>query len=245
LNLELETNTIGHGSITPLEYANKEMVSALDHLLKKKNRIIFNDLNISFIKGIGEHKKGLVKTVLKHPKYFRALFTPRLRKQPEIFALFSNTITLTNIYTNNDSFNKIPSKIGAYLDCRLMPSTNENEFIAEVKKRLKNDNIKINIVELAIKSEASSIESIYYQGLEKAIIKKYENAEVMPILLPNINDLGVFRTKGIPCYASVPIMLSRKQAESVHNENENISIPLLYDGSDVYYNFLKNITFTE
>ena len=241
LDLELETNTNGHGSITPLEYANKEMVSALDRLLKKKNRIIFNDLNISFIKGIGEHKKGLAKTVLKHPKYFRAVFAPRLRKQPEIFALFSNTITLTNIYTNNESFNKIPSKIGAYLDCRLMPSTNESEFIAEIKKRLKNDNIKINIAELAEKSESSPIESIYYRELENAITEKYENAEVIPILLPNINDLGFFRTKGIPSYASVPILMSREQAESVHNEKENISIPLLYDGAEVYYNFLKNM----
>ncbi len=241
LDLELEIKTSGHGSVTPLEYANKEMVSALNNLLKKKNRIIFNDLNVSFMKGIGKHEKGLVKAVLKHPKYFRAALTPRIKKQPEIFALFSNTVTLTNIYTDNKSFNKIPSKIGAYLDCRLLPATNEYEFLVEIKKRLKNDNIKVKVVEIAPSSEPSPTDNLFYTHLEKAIMEKYENAEVIPILLPNINDLGIFRSKGIPCYASVPIKLSREQAESVHNKNEHISIPLLYDGADVYTKFLANM----
>ena len=242
LDLELEIETNGHGSITPLEYANKEMVAALNNLLKKKNRIVFNEMNVNFIKGIGKHEKGLMKTALKHPRFFSAALAPRLKKQPEIFALFSNTITLTNIYTDNDSFNKIPSKIGAYLDCRLLPSTDQDEFLAEIKKRLKNDNIKIKVVKIAPESHTSITENIYYTSLEEAIIEKYENAEVMPILLPTINDLGVFRAKGIPCYASMPIRLPREQAESVHNKNEHISISLLYDGADVYSNFLISLS---
>jgi len=241
LNLELEINTNGHGAITPLQYANKEMINALDNLLKKKNKVRFNDLNISFLKALGDQNKGGIRTILRHPKTFKTLLVSKLRKQPELLSLFSNTITLTDIYTDNESFNKIPSKINAHLDCRLLPSTPEDEFLAEIKKKLKNDDIKIRIVSNMPETKPSSIDNIYYKNLEKAIQEKYSNAAIIPILLPNINDLGAFRAKGILSYACIPVNFTKEQVRSIHNDNENISIPLLYDGADVYFKFLNNM----
>jgi len=241
LELELKNNTNGHGSITPLVYGNKEMVIALNKLTKKKNKVIFNDLNVNLLKSIAEHKKGLEKLFLSHPKFFKPILMPQIRKQPELFALFSNTITLTNIYTNSDSFNKIPTKTGAYLDCRLLPSTNENEFLNDLKKRLNNDDIHITIAEKMPRTKPSSTTNIYYKNLENAILDKHPGSEILPIMLPNINDLGAFRAKNVIAFASIPVYLTRNQVESIHNKNEHISISLLYDGAEVYYNFLKKM----
>jgi acetylornithine deacetylase/succinyl-diaminopimelate desuccinylase-like protein len=241
LELELISNTNGHGSITPLEYANKEMVASLNKLTKKKTKAVFNDLNISLLKDLSEEKKGFEKLVLKHPKLFRPILVPKLRKQPELFALFTNTITLTNIYTNSQSINKISSKTGASLDCRLLPETNENDFLNEIKKRLNNENIKISIVEQSPRSKPSSINNMYYTNIKRAITEKYPNSKTIPILMPNVSDLGAFRAKNIPAYATIPVFLKKEQAEAVHKNNEYISITSLYDGAQVYYNFLLNV----
>ena len=241
LNLELEMKTSAHGSITPIEYANKEMVKALNKLTKKKNKIIFNDLNISMLKSFGSHKKGLEKLVLKHPRLFRPIVVSQLRKQPELASLFTNTITLTNIYTNNNTYNTIPSKINAYLDCRLLPETDNNTFLALVKKRLNNDNIKITIVENMLETIPSSTKTIYYKNLSEAIISYYPDATTLPMMLPNINDLGVFRAKNIPSYGSMPVNFTREEVERIHNKNESISIPLLYDGVLVYLDFINRM----
>ncbi|MDZ7614809.1 MAG: hypothetical protein U5K51_14765 [Flavobacteriaceae bacterium] len=61
----------------------------------------------------------------------------------------------------------------------------------------------------------------------------------MPIILPNMNDLGAFRAKGIPCYASIPTYLSKEQVESIHNKDENIDVKSLYNGAQVYYDFIE------
>jgi len=241
LELELENHTIGHGSITPLSYANKDMVTSLHKVTKKKNKAIFNDLNVSFLKALAVHKKGIEKIILKHPKIFKAILVPKLRKQPEIFALFSNTITLTNIVTNNKTFNKIPSKVSAHLDCRLLPDTDVNVFLNDIKKRLNNNAIKIKIVENMPPSKPSSIQNLFYRNLEKAIIQKYPKAEILPIMLPNINDLSAFRFKNIIAYATVPVFLTREHIENVHNDNEHITIQSLEDGTEVYNNFLVNM----
>lgn len=241
LNLELEIETNGHGSITPIDYSNKAFVKALNNLTKKKNKIIYNDINVNILKSLGSHKKGVEKLVLRHPKLFKPFIASKLRKQPELLALFTNTITLTNIYTNNNSYNSIPSKASAFLDCRLLPSTSETEFLKLIKNRLNNDSIKISIEQHMPYATPSSTETDYYQTLEKTIKKYYTNTDVLPIIVPNINDLGAFRQKGIPSYGSIPVSFSREEVEGIHNSGEYISIPHLYNGMNVYFNFIKEI----
>lgn len=241
LNLELEIKTNGHSSITPIHYSNQEMVRALDKLTSKKNKVIYNDINVNILKTLGSQKKGVEKLVLKHPRLFKFLVTPQLRKQPELLSLFTNTITLTEISSNNNSYNILPSKTIAHLDCRLLPETDEKEFLSLIKKRLKNDAIKITIVESMEESSPTSIETIYFENLAKSITSYYPSSEILPLLLPNINDLGAFRAKGITAYASTPVNFSRKEVESVHSQNESISIPLLYDGAQVHFNYIKTM----
>ncbi|MDH3322164.1 MAG: M20/M25/M40 family metallo-hydrolase, partial [Flavobacteriaceae bacterium] len=241
LHLELENNTSGHGSVTPLNYSNKSMVASLNKLTNKKNKTIFNELNVNLLKSIAKHQKGLKRLMLNNPRFFKAFLVPQLRKQPELYSLFSNTVTLTNIYTNSHSINKIPTKTEAYLDCRLLPSTDEDEFLNFIKKQLNNDAIKITIVENMPVIKPSPIENVYYKNLKKAILDKYPDAEILPIMLPNVNDLGSFRAKNVLAYASIPVYLTRDHIESIHNKNEHISVQALYDGTEVYYNFLRNM----
>ena len=166
---------------------------------------------------------------------------PQLRKQPELLSLFTNTITLTNIASTNDSYNILPTTSTAQLDCRLLPQTNEKEFLSLINERLKNDALKITVVERMDASRPTSIETIFFKNLAHSITSYYPKSEILPLLLPNINDLGAFRAKGVLAYASIPVIFTRKEVESIHNGNESISIPLLYDGAQVHFNYLKRM----
>jgi len=241
LNLELDSNNSSHGSVTPLNYSNKDLVASLNKLTKKKNKAIFNDLNTGLLKALADHKKGIEKMILKHPKLFKPILIPQLRKQPELFALFSNTITLTNIYTNSDAYNEIASKTMAFLDCRLLPDTDEEKFLELLRKRLNNDAIKITVINQMPSSVPSNTNSIFYKNLSTSILDKFPNSTTLPMLMPNINDLGAFRAKNIPAYASIPVYLTKDQVESIHGKNEHISIKALYTGAEVYYNFLSKM----
>ncbi len=241
LKLEVEIETSGHGSVTPIEYSNKRMVKSLAKLTKRKSKIIYNDLNVNLLKFLGTHKKGIEKLVLKHPRLFKPFIVSKMRKQPELVALFTNTVTLTNIYTDSDAYNIVPTKTTAYLDCRLLPQTDEKSFLEGIRKRINNDAVKITITQSTPKTEPSSFDNIYYENLKSAILEKYKNAQTLPILLPNSNDLAAFRTKGILSYATIPINLSKEALECVHNKNEHLSIPLLYDCSEVYLSFIQKM----
>jgi len=239
LNLKREMYTMGHGSVTPLQYANKEMVEALDRLVTKKQKAVFNDINTGILKTMASHKKGLEKFIMGHPRFFKPVLIPQLRKQPELFAIFSNTITLTNINSNNNAYNIIPSNVEAFLDCRLLPEMDEYEFIKHIQKIIKNDSIKITVIENMPKAKPSSTKNIFYQNMIKAIQLNYPNSQVAPIMMPNINDLGAFRTKGITAFATIPVYLKREHIEGIHNKDEKIPIEALYNGAQVYFDFLQ------
>jgi len=208
-------------------------------LVTKKQKISFNDINTGMLKSLAEHKKGIEKLVLSHPKFFKPLLVGKLRSQPELLAIFSNTVTITNIASSTGAHNQIAEGIEVDLDCRLLPDTDEDKFLKELKKVLRNENIQVDIVNKTQKTMNSSKDNIYYYNLMQAIKLNYAGTQVIPIMLPNLNDLGAFRAKGVPCYASIPVYFTREQVESIHNKNENISVKALYDGAQVYYDFIE------
>ncbi len=239
LKLELETNTIGHGSVSPNEYANKEMNEALYRILNKKQKFVYNDLNIGLLKQMSSLYSGTKRTALKHPRLFKPFLTSKIRKQPELFALFSNTITLTSIESSSHIINSIPSKVTALLDCRLLPEQSAEEFLSEIKARLGNDKIKVNVIHSMPSMVTAEKENMYYRSMAQAIQEMYPGSHVFSTMLPNFNDVGVFRAKGIPAYGVIPVVLKKKYLESLHNVNERIPIEILNEGKSTYIKFVE------
>ena len=87
----------------------------------------------------------------------------------------------------------------------------------------------------------AGIDNVFYKNLSSSIIDKFPKSTTLPLMMPNINDLGAFRAKNIPAYASIPIYLNKEEVESIHGENEHISIEALYTEAKVYYNFLSKM----
>lgn len=239
LELELSIKSFGHASVTPEFYSNKEMVIALNKVLNRKPKLIFNDVNTKMLKALGRLESGLTKFALKHPKTFKGLIKKQLRKEPELFSIFSNTLTLTGISCNTNAINTIPEKVTATLDCRLLPGESTEDFIADLRKRLKNDDIKINIVGQSHDTGFSNEHNIFYNGFQKSIEENYPEGKVVIAMLPNYNDVGAFRAKGVNAYSTVPIIMERKYIERIHSQNERLEIKVLLRGKKTYTDFIE------
>ena len=243
MELEIETKGFGHGSVTPDSYANKEMVTALQNLTRKKQKAVFNEVNTEFLKEMAEYRTGIQRFVLKHPRFFKPILVPQLRKTPELFSIFSNTVTLTTISSSSQTINTNSTVTKAGLDCRLLPETDEKAFEAEIRKRLKNDRITLKVVKSTPRNQPSSNSNIFYKNLRSAILEQYPDAETIDVLMPNINDMGYFRALDVPAYGSIPIRLTRSEVESIHGIDERIPLTELEAGTQVFYIFLKKMIY--
>ena len=154
----------------------------------------------------------------------------------------SNTVTLTSLQSETNTVNLIPSKTTALIDCRLLPNTNRNEFLSNLKKRLDNDSIKVSIVYETPPMKPSSDTTIFYRAIHESIQFNYPGAEVIPVMMPSFNDVGLFRSKGITCYSYLPIQIDAHNVNSIkhiHNYDEFIPIKHLETGKKTYDKFVR------
>ncbi|WP_435137079.1 M20/M25/M40 family metallo-hydrolase [Formosa sp. A9] len=240
LELSLKVKTSGHGSITPAEYANKEMITALHKLLSKKQKLVYTDTNINILKQLGALEGGFEGLILKHPRLFKGLIGKPLRKKTELFSLFSNSVTLTSVDSYNNVINVIPDEITALLDCRLLPTQSNEVFIEDIKKALNNKDINIKVINQIPIIPPSDDKSVFFEKIEDAIQKNYPKSSVLSASVPNYNDVGFFRAKGINAFCFTPIRLDRYYLEKIHNINERIPIHVLTKGVQTYVDFLES-----
>jgi acetylornithine deacetylase/succinyl-diaminopimelate desuccinylase-like protein len=66
---------------------------------------------------------------------------------------------------------------------------------------------------------------------------------VIPIILPNLNDSGTFRQKGIEAFDVIPARIPNHLLYNIHGYNERLPIKTLHSGIAVFKEFLKKAQF--
>jgi acetylornithine deacetylase/succinyl-diaminopimelate desuccinylase-like protein len=237
LKLTCKLNSSGHGSVPPDADANKIMIRALERLNNTARPIELTSATKRMFFHMGRLEGGVKGMALRNIGLFKPLVGSALKEEPIIYALVSNTATLTNISNPPGAYNKISEQVEATLDCRLLPDTDTEEFLKYLKGILQEDDIEIEILK-ETPAAIGSRPGIFYNMFSKALKMVYPNAEVAPILFPATNDNNYFRAKGIPAFGILPIELSSELLESIHSIDERMPQDLLLSGSKVYYSFV-------
>jgi len=244
LQLSLTMDVSGHGFVFPVSYALKEKVKALTRLMKQNSRrmVTFTEPAIDMFYEIGVIEGGLRGILLRNVKLFRPLVVPQIKKDEIIYSLVSNTITLTGFSTQSGPPNNIPGRATSILDCRLLPGVTTEDFLKDVRKWLRNDDIEVEVIEEGIMGSPSKKDQ-YYEKMKSAILKVHPEADVISILFPASNDNNYFRNKGIPAFGIFPVYLDLELMSSIHSINERLPVNLLHDGIRVYEELIHSFLY--
>lgn len=242
LKLYLSMETLAHGAVAPSEYPNQMMVEALNRINKRIPRIKFNKASRRMFNEVAKIEGGFKGFVLQNLNWiiFEPLIKRIFTKDPNLYAISSNTITITSIRSSQGANNQISQSIEATLDCRLLSSSEDKVFIKEVQDLLNDPRIKIEITEKGADSYVT-IPEYYYSLFEKVIKNNFKKSKVASIFLPASSDNNYFRSKGIPVYGINPIVLNKKELNSIHNINEHIQISSLLSGIAVFEQFIREL----
>jgi carboxypeptidase PM20D1 len=241
IRLSLSHPASGHGSVPPPQYANKIKIKALYHMLLQREKLQFTNTTREIFKHLGKLEGGIRGFILKYLPFFKRIIGKILRKQPLVLASLTDTYTITHIGNPEGSFNQIPQKISIQLDCRLLPHTQTKDFIQSVEKNLGLSDLEIEIVQETPNANPSTTGG-FFPVLEEAIKEVFPGSSVIPYLFPAHSDNNFFRSKGVPVYGLTPAFFERDMLESIHNENEKISIENIEKGIEVYKCFFGKLT---
>jgi carboxypeptidase PM20D1 len=241
LKLRLAYESSGHGSTPPLHYPNKDMVSAVNRVLKSKEKLQFNELNTTILHLLGDMEGGTKGFFLKNIHLMTPVARAIIRKNPLYLSFFANTISLTRIQNEGLSHNSIPNEVVALLDCRLLPGIKTEDFINKIKRQLKNKNITVEVVLETPDALPTKPDVFLYGSIEKSIHSVYSDAVVAPMMLQATIDSNYFREKGYPVYCFVPILLTPQILRTVHARNERVPIVALENGIQITEELIKRI----
>jgi len=158
-------------------------------------------------------------------------------------AIQKNTMSLTTLSSGVGSPlkpNVIPSTAEAMLDCRLLPGVNSAEFLSEIKARVNDPRVTVEILSTSADAGASRTDTPLFAAIRKAIGTANPGAVVTPMLVPYGTDAVNLRKKGVVAYGFIPMVLDLKTIATMHSDEERIPIAEFHKGLRIYFELLRS-----
>jgi acetylornithine deacetylase/succinyl-diaminopimelate desuccinylase-like protein len=153
--------------------------------------------------------------------------------------MLKNTISLNLMHSGN-KINVIPDTAEAELDIRLLPGTDPEAVVAEIKAALADDDIKV-IASRTSRASESSMNSEDFDTIKKVHLTHFPGALAVASLLFGASDSRFFREKGIPCYGVCPMLITLEDLGRVHGIDERISEENMIKGTEVYIDMVRQL----
>jgi len=235
------TGQPGHGSTPHGDNALEQMVRPLNRVLAEENSFVVTPLIAEYFKNLGAEWRFL-KPFLEDGKeetLIDALTRGGMIEVPQISALLKNTISLNRMQAG-DKINVIPSSAEAEFDIRLLPGTDPDAVIADIKNMLADENIKVEAVKKAQASE-STRHTEEFSIIEKTILEHFPDALTVASLLVGASDSRFFRNKGVCCYGVWPMLISIEELNRIHGIDERISVENMIKGTAAFTDIVKRL----
>jgi acetylornithine deacetylase/succinyl-diaminopimelate desuccinylase-like protein len=144
---------------------------------------------------------------------------------PGMENLFLDTVQV-NVLAGSAQVNVVPGRAIARVDMRLLPDTDGDAFLAEVRQRL-GDDVDIEVLLTSPPLAPTSTTTAAYRQLERALATE---APVVPFFSPGFTDSRLFRARGIPAYGFSPFTIEPQDLLGIHGADERIPVAELDRG---------------
>ncbi len=153
---------------------------------------------------------------------------------PGLPIFFLDSVQVTEL-DNGRGSNVVSPSASASIDIRLLPDTDSDAFLAEVRELL-GDDLEVEVVLDAPEAPASPRDHPLYRALEEILGVR---APVVPTFIPGTTDSRFFRQRGIPAYGFSPFSINVQDARGVHAANESVPVDAFLRGVETMTRILR------
>lgn len=157
-----------------------------------------------------------------------------------LHAITHDTVSLTGFH-GGSKINVIPVNAEATLDCRLLPSTDPDRFLADLIAIIDDPMIEVERV-YSHQSGLSSLDTPV-SAIAAAVVREKlgDDAFIMPLLTPGFTDSHAFRAAGGQAYGFTPALLTGEELATIHGHNERISLANLGLGNEILFEVVHRL----
>jgi acetylornithine deacetylase/succinyl-diaminopimelate desuccinylase-like protein len=138
------------------------------------------------------------------------------------------------MFSGGYKINVIPEQAELSLDCRLLPETDEREFIARLEQIVDDPDITFEVGwPNAPAATAPWDDASPFAAIEQACRAQVPASVVTPSLFVAGTDGRFFRQRGVPAYGLVPCVLTADDLKGYHGIDERLSLENLVLGTKI------------
>jgi acetylornithine deacetylase/succinyl-diaminopimelate desuccinylase-like protein len=223
------TGTSGHGSVPLQSNAIGRLSAAVAALVNWKPPVRLNDTTREYFTRMAQMTQG------EEAARYRAVLNPTspaasdavdyfARTQPRLASMLRSSISPT-IIQGGYRVNVIPSEAKATLDVRLLPSEKPEEFLAEVRRVVNDQSVKVDYAARDVRppAPAARLDTEALSALQTAIAQNYDTV-LLPTMSTGATDMAYLREKGIECYGTGPAVEIEDAAKGFgsHSDQERL-----------------------
>jgi len=125
-----------------------------------------------------------------------------------------------NVLQGAAQINVVPPRATARVDVRLLPDTDGDAFLAELRGLLGKD-VEVQVLLTSPPVAPSSADTPVHRIVAAVLGKE---APVVPFFSPGFTDSRLFRARGIPAYGVSPFTLEPQDLLGIHGADERIPL---------------------
>ena len=237
------TGVPGHGSVPRPDSAVNHLIAALERLRVWPTPLEVTPPIAAALRTLAAYEPEPWRTRFQDIGAFAKTRGARaaLALRPGVLALVTNTVSITGLEGTN-KINIIPPVATALVDCRLLPGWTIERWVAEIKRVLADDTIRVEVV-LNFAPTVSHADTPLYKTIEEAVKKIHPGTAVGQTVTAGFTDSHFFREKGILSYGFAPIAAAEADSVTAHGNDERIAVKAFTDGVrllwEVVYRFVR------
>ena len=226
----------GHGSIPIAD-------SAPDRLVKAMHRVVDWETPIHVLPSVEEYFRDIapmqeepratefrdIRKALKDPAFEKSLSADE-----DFNYMLRDTVSLT-VLKGSQQTNVIPDTASCDLDIRLLPGEDPDAFLAQLRKVVADDRIKLETISKFRQPNSSPTDTMLYHLIDQVVHAHNPQALMAPALGSGYTESQMFRQLGINCYGFIPVEVSPEVEETEHAANERVPVEQIRNGVKVLY----------
>ncbi len=158
---------------------------------------------------------------------------------PETAAMTRTTVAVTTL-SGSPALNVIASTARAGVNVRVMVGDTVSDVVEHVRKAIKDDSIRIDVVEYGDPSPVSPLGEAF-ELIESCVGELFPDAVATPYVMMAATDSRHFTAISDHVYRFAPFRMTGAQREAIHSYDEHLGVAALVDGVRWYRTLLERL----
>jgi acetylornithine deacetylase/succinyl-diaminopimelate desuccinylase-like protein len=242
LNVRLEVRNKGGHSARPVrDNAIYRLADALHRVATFEFDFSLNDITREYFRQASKTAAGeLAADMVRVADGDREAMRRVAAASAPLNAMMRTTCVATQLEGGHAS-NALPQLAAANINCRLLPDDSADRVLAEMAKRIGDDQVKISITTYEGASPASPLRPDIMKAFVRITDTMWPGVVAVPTMAVGGSDGRFLRLAGVPTYGVQGFFQERDDVRA-HGRDERMLVRSFYEGQTFLYEFVKALS---